>query len=198
MAGRDGFDDVSSSQEREADFLAKIRKLRRELEETKRMKKEGLEKRGKTGGATGGVDEVREVGNPGNQTAGYQKEDTGESHVLEEWSKERARGERGTREEGRWRKMFEGEVEKEVSRRKRARETSRDMIDETDELASNPQHQEQHRERRAQDIYHQPEQRRNMGRRRERSVSLRGRGMGGGRGRIGQAFVLLLPRRLAE
>ena len=161
MAGREVYEDMSSSQEREVGFQAKIRKLRKELDETECMRKEGLERRKKTWRAKGSVEDVREIQKPGDQTTGSQKEGNDENQLPEELRKER--DESGIkRAEERWKVTFESEVEKEVGRRMRARETSEDMTDEMDELAINQQQQERHKEPRRQDRHHQPEERRNM------------------------------------
>ena len=64
--------------------------------------------------------------------------------------------------------MFESENENETCRRMRARKTSKDMADEMDEYASNPQQQQQHKEPQRHDMHHQPDERRTMGHSRER------------------------------
>ena len=162
MAGRELYENMSSSQEREVGFQAKIGKLRVELEETERMKKRGLERRENTRGAKESVDEVWEVRKPGDQIAGSQKQGNGQNQFLEELGKERDGGE-GRRAEERWKAIFESEVEEEVGSRIRAREPSKDMADEMDELASSPQRQGRHKEPRGHDTHYQPEEWRDMG-----------------------------------
>ena len=130
----------------------------------------------------------------GDQTAGSQKEGNGGNQLPEELGKERDEGE-SRRAEERWKAIFEGEVEKEVGRRMRARETIKDMTDEMDELASNPQQQERHKEPRRQDRHHQPEERRNMGHLRERRGVSHDTDAGEGRERTRQ---ILLSKNAAE
>ena len=167
MAGREVYENMSSSQHLEVCYQAKIRKLRKQLEETERMRKKGLERREKARRAKGSVEEMREIRKPGDQTAGSQKEGNGENQFPEELGKERdAHGSK--RADERWKATLESKVEKKVGRRIRARETSEDMTDDKDELASNPQQQERHKGPREHGMHHQPDKRRTMGHPRER------------------------------
>ena len=79
MAGREVYEDVSSSQKREAGLQAKIRKLRTKMEETECMREEGLERRGIVRRAKGSADDVREIQKPGDKTTGSQKEGNGDN-----------------------------------------------------------------------------------------------------------------------
>ena len=103
------------------------------------------------------------------------------TNFTEELGKERD-GHGSKRADERWKATLESEVEKKVGRRIRARETSEDMTDDMDELASNPQHQERHKEPREHGMHHQPDKRRNIGHSRERRAgsydmeALKGRG----------------------
>ena len=106
MAGREVYEDISSSQEREAGFQAKIRNLRKELEKTECMRKEELERREEAKRSKGGVEDVREIRKPGNQTAGFEKEDNGENQRNEEVVKERDESLRRRAEET-WKAIFE-------------------------------------------------------------------------------------------
>ena len=187
MAGREVYEDMSSSQEREASFQVKIRKLRKELEETECMRKEELERREEARRSKGSDEHVREIRKPGDQTAGADKEGNGENQRQEELGRERDESE-SRRAEERWKAIFESEVEKEVGRRMRARDTSKDMT-EMDEPASNPQQQEQHKEPRRQDRHHQPEGRRNMGHPCERRGVSHDTEAGEARGRTRQMFL---------
>ena len=157
MPGKEPYEDVSSSQEREEGFQAKIRKLRKRLDEAERLRKEGLEKRGKVGGATEGSDEVGKEKNPTDQTEGNQTASnglTGERDHSEASSRDGAKGGDGRREGERWKQNFESEVRKEVRRRMHDREASRYMTNDNVEYGSNPRQHERHREQRGQDMRH--------------------------------------------
>ena len=158
------------------------------------MRKEELERSQRARSSKGSVDDVREIRKPGEQTAGSHKESNGENQRQEEPGRERDESE-SERAEERWKAIFECEVEKEVGRRMRARETSKDMTDEMDELASNPQQPPRHKEPRRQYRHHQPEGQRNMGHPRERRVVSYDTEAGEVRGRTRQ---MLLEKNAAE
>ena len=90
---------------------------------------------------------MREIRKPEGHTASSQKDRNDENQFPEKLGKERKGGE-SRRAEERWEAIIEGEVKNEVGRRMCARETSKDMTDEVDELAGNPQQQERHKEMR--------------------------------------------------
>ena len=79
------YEDMSSSQEREAGFQAKIRKLWMELAEAECMRNEELERRKEARRSKGSDEDVQEIRKPGDQTAGSDKEGNGETNVRKNW-----------------------------------------------------------------------------------------------------------------